>query len=367
VTAEGSETPGGQSGADPGGEGRLRRGEGDLLAERRARRAAESGEHALARRAEIAEATVRTLESHVSSLQQRLREVEEERRRVSELIAAERASLARSLPPDAADASEAGRAPGPAEAASEHELRRVKQREYAEQRQRAEAEDRLVELERDSRAELERLRRRLAESEADMRALSERLEGLRRELAEAEQDAAAERAAAQRAESALQARVTELEARDAQLQQALETERRARERVERMLEAMRASHGRAQALVAELMRVSLRLRAAAGSPSGMQEPPPDAPPPVPLPAGQRVRNGEMVDALAAAVERLRARVAESALAPTGRSERAGEDAPAVMGRASTAAAGRVPRATSHKHSRSLIGRWRIARKQRRGS
>jgi colicin import membrane protein len=361
VTVEGSETPGGQSGAEPGGEGRLRRGEGDLLAERRARRAAESGEHALARRAEIAEATVRTLESHVSSLQQRLREVEEERRRVSELIAAERASLARSFPPDAPQAPDP-HAPAAAEAASERELRRVKQREYAEQRQRAEAEDRLAELERDSRAELERLRRRLAESEADTRALSERLEGLRRELAEAEQDAAAERAAAQRAESALQARVTELESRGAQLQRALEAERRARERVERMLEAMRAGQRCAQALVAELIGLSLRLRAAERSPSRAQEGSPAAP----LPPGQRVRNGEMVDALAAAVERLRARVAESAPVPADRGEKPGEGWAPAVDPARAAAAARAPRTPSHKHSRSLIARWRIARKQRRG-
>src|SRR2546426_7803088 len=71
-----------------GGEGGLRRGEGDLLSERRARRAAESGEHALMLRAEAAEATVRTLETHVASLQRRLREAEDEGRRMSELIVA---------------------------------------------------------------------------------------------------------------------------------------------------------------------------------------------------------------------------------------------------------------------------------------
>src|SRR5438270_9229260 len=71
-----------------GGEGRSRRGEGDLLAERRARRAAESGEHALMLRAEAAEATVRTLETHVASLQRRLHEAEDEGRRMSELIVA---------------------------------------------------------------------------------------------------------------------------------------------------------------------------------------------------------------------------------------------------------------------------------------
>ena len=46
-----------------GGEARSRRGEGDLLAERRARRAAESGEHALMLRAEAAEARVREFEA----------------------------------------------------------------------------------------------------------------------------------------------------------------------------------------------------------------------------------------------------------------------------------------------------------------
>ena len=62
-----------------GGEGRGRIGESDFLAERRARRATESGEAALLRRAEAAEATVQTLESHVASLQQRLQDAEQER------------------------------------------------------------------------------------------------------------------------------------------------------------------------------------------------------------------------------------------------------------------------------------------------
>jgi hypothetical protein len=59
--------------------------ERDLLAERRARRAAESGETALVRRAEAAEATVKTLEIHISSLQRRLDEVEGDSRRTFEL------------------------------------------------------------------------------------------------------------------------------------------------------------------------------------------------------------------------------------------------------------------------------------------
>jgi hypothetical protein len=56
-----------------------------------------------------------------------------------------------------------------------------------------------------------------------------------------------------------------------------------------------------------------------------------------------VHNGEMVDALAAAVERLRARVSEGAQ-PT---------------------PGPPARSPLHKHSMSLIARVRRARKQRR--
>jgi chaperonin cofactor prefoldin len=62
-----------------------RPGEPDLLAERRARRAVESGEGALLRRAEAAEATVHTLETHISSLQQRLQEAEGDRLRTLQL------------------------------------------------------------------------------------------------------------------------------------------------------------------------------------------------------------------------------------------------------------------------------------------
>src|SRR5437762_2105331 len=91
---------------------RRRGGEADLLAERRARRAAESPEHLLVRRAETAEATVRTLEAHVTSLQQRLREAEEERRRVSELIDSGR--LAPAPAPGAPGAGLAGTPGAPA-------------------------------------------------------------------------------------------------------------------------------------------------------------------------------------------------------------------------------------------------------------
>ena len=121
-----------------GSEGRGRRSEGDLLAERRARRAAESGEHALTLRAEAAEATVRTLETHVASLQQRLRDAEEQSRRAAEMIEADRGrALWRSD-----RRPERRGTPGRLRDVLERELRRVKQREYAEQRLRVEAEDR---------------------------------------------------------------------------------------------------------------------------------------------------------------------------------------------------------------------------------
>ncbi len=169
--------------------------ERDLLAERRALRAAESGENALLRRAETAEATVKTLEGHVLSLQRRLEEAEQDGRRTSEL--------------------------------------------------------------------------------------AERLEN-----------------------------------------------------VESALAAIRDSHRRMATTVSELKDVAMRLRAAVYA--------------EPARESARPRSEEMADALAAAVERLRARAQESvAVQP---------DTPNVPP---------VER-PSHKHSLSLIGRWRLRRKQRRG-
>jgi chaperonin cofactor prefoldin len=170
--------------------------ERDLLAERRALRAAESDENALLRRAETAEATVKTLEGHVSSLQRRLEGAEQDGRRTSEL--------------------------------------------------------------------------------------AERLENLESALA-----------------------------------------------------AIRESHRRMATTVGELKDVAMRLRTAVNA-----QPAPEPVPP---------RSEEMADALAAAVERLRAR-AQASVATQ----------PDVTPSAPPAA--REP----HKHSMSLIGRWRMRRKQRRG-
>jgi hypothetical protein len=353
--AEGNETTGG----DPNDRRSVGRSEGDLLAERRARRAAESGEAALTRRAEAAEATVQTLERHVASLQQRLREAEQELLGTSELLEAEKA-LARER---------------------EHELRRVKQREYAEQQLRVEAEERLIDLERESRAEIEMLSGRMGATDEEARALAHRLESLQRQLAEGEQAAASERAVLQRSEQELQARIGALERSAADIQRGLEMERGARERSELLLEAMREGYRQLEGLVGDLKTIIARLLAvcadasqpSAGQATAPQEalgPPQTTPATAPIqtgeaegltrgalvglrlastvaPAAGEPRALEMADALAAAVERLRRRAQDVVAEP---------EQP-----------GRAPlRPQPHKHSMSLVTRLRIRRKQRRG-
>jgi len=360
VTAEESETPGGGpdagGSAQPGGPGQPaapgpgglgRPAEGDLLAERRARRAAESGETALIHRAEAAEATVRTLETHVTSLQQRLREAEDERDRISELI----------------DTQEA--AGGDRSASGEHELRRAKQREYAEQQLRVEAEDRFADLERQSHAFIERLSRRLSASERSARELAGQLEVVQRELSEAEQSAAAELTTVRRAAREFQERLADLERRALEIHRALGAERAARELSERRLENMRLGNRRVERLVGELRGVVARLRAAASVsvreqavPAEQQRPnPPRTAPCGPDEADQ----GEMTEALAAAVERLRARVED-----IGDARERTEDA-ANTPRTQPPLRPVVPVAkpTPHRHSASLLTRWRIRRKDRR--
>ncbi|HLL91731.1 MAG TPA: hypothetical protein VK252_02235 [Solirubrobacteraceae bacterium] len=344
--AEGSETPGGDAGAGPQGRRPPGRSEGDLLSERRARRAAETGEAALMLRAEAAEATVQTLERHVSSLQARLREAEEERRGLSELLEAEKVlALER-----------------------EHELRRVKQREYAEQQLRVEAEERLVGVERDSQAEIERLSARVQAGEDDVRELAHSLEDLQRQLGQAERLATAERAsglAEVRAvvERELHARLADLERRVGETQIGLERERSARERSERLLESMRAGHLQMGELIGEMKGIVERLLGAAAlaaPPSGAIAPGVVAhadpqsgtqatgPVLVHAPADviAQARGAEMTDALAAAVERLRTRAQTVAPAP---------EPPPVA----------PPALPRYKHSMSWLARRRIKRKQRR--
>jgi hypothetical protein len=306
----------------PGGEP-PRPTERDLLAERRARRAALSGDMALVHRAEVAEATVQTLETHLASLQQRLQEAEAERRDGIERLAA-----------------------------SENELRRVKQQEYAEQQLRVEAERALAAATDRRLSEL-----RSAGRPADVAAGSEALKRL-------------------------QARVTEVERRAAQLAQEIETERRAHERTVRALDAMRESHATMAATVRELRDVARKLRDGAadyadGRSSDLQSAggQPGVPAPVPSdpaePFGQdpssQARREEMADALAAAVERLRARADESPSQPLPPPREPAEASLAAEAAVLDAVPTGRPKPQSHKHSMSLIGRWRYVRKHRRES
>ncbi|HEY3759208.1 MAG TPA: hypothetical protein VGL37_05565 [Solirubrobacteraceae bacterium] len=136
-------------------EGRARELERDVLAERRARRASPA-EAAQIRRADAAEAAVHALERQLADLRRRELEAERERKHTSEQLADR-----------------------------EHELRRVKQREYAEQQLRVEAEENVARLRRRQREEIDRLQRHVAEARTAMQSTSERAEGLR---ARAEQD-----------------------------------------------------------------------------------------------------------------------------------------------------------------------------------
>jgi hypothetical protein len=129
----------------------------DLEEERRARRGAECAEAASTRRAEAAEATVRTLEGHLATLRERLEEATEE---------------------------ETNRqAPRP-RLVIEHPSG-VQQREAADQLRLA-AERRWLDLDRGNRAEIDRLNRRLGDSERDAGVLAERLRGVERDLAASE-------------------------------------------------------------------------------------------------------------------------------------------------------------------------------------
>jgi chromosome segregation ATPase len=336
--AEGSETPGGES---PWSTDR------DLLAERRARRAADSESthppsspptDVLIHRAEAAEATVQTLEAHLASLQQRVREAAEERALFSERLNVEQAMVAE----------------------REHELRRVKQREYAEQQLRVEAEDRHTRLEHDSRAEIHRLTRRLGASEHHARELAERLESIQRELAEDEQVSAAEQVAVRRGERELQIRLSELERRALEIRREIDSERSARERAELQLEGMRGGYRRMEMLVAELKGTMVQLRAAATREPG-------AGGTTQLPVASAEHREELADALAAAVERLRARAEASTSEPEEPGELADAPAPGPSAGLDRSLAAARERRAQHKHSMSLLTLTRLRRKQRRES
>jgi len=342
---EGSEKPG-----EP-----PRASERDLLAERRARRAFDwdpahpsanpggtpPGQNdpteALTRRAEAAEATVQTLETHLSSLREQVREAAEERAVFAERLVVEQASVAE----------------------REHELRRVKQREYAEQQLRVEAEDRRARSERDSRAEIDRLTRRLGASEHHARELSQRLESAQRELDEAEQAAVAELGELRSAgELQLRARFVELERHALEIRREIDAERTARVEAERRLAEMRAGYRRMELLVAELKGTMAQLRAATTRQDG-------AGGTTQLPVAPAEHREELADALAAAVERLRARAEASASQSEELEELADASAPRPSAEIDRPSAAVAEQRALYKHSMSLLGRARLRRKQRR--
>ncbi|HEY5287124.1 MAG TPA: hypothetical protein VIJ50_08475, partial [Solirubrobacteraceae bacterium] len=256
---EESETPDmpGQSDATP-----------DVLAARRARRA-EAGDPVIARRAEAAEAAVRNLETHLAALEQRLEEVGRERERIAQQLM-ER----------------------------ESDVRGAKQREYAEQQLRVEAEERGERLQREMRGQIQELSNRLEETERDVRELSNELSQLR------ERDARLTPIVRELMDVASGLRAgfeRELTALREELQQQVVWER---ETYVRELTAMGA---RMEDLRFELTRTADDLRAQLNEPidpallQHTTEPESER---------EAIHRREMADALVAAVERLRARVAE---------------------------------------------------------
>jgi hypothetical protein len=241
----------------------------DVLAERRARRA-EAGDPTVIRRADAAEAAVRNLETHLAALERRLEEVGRERERIAQQLI-ER----------------------------ESDVRNVKQREFAEQQLRVEAEQRSERLQRDMRTEIQELGSRLEETERHVRELDAELVQLR------ERDARLVPIVRELMDVAAGLRTgfeRELTALREELQQQVVWER---ETYVRELTAMGA---RMEDLRFELTRTADDLRAQlAAEPPGSEllqhTTEPDS-------EREAAHRREMADALVAAVERLRARVAE---------------------------------------------------------
>ncbi len=220
VIPEGEETPGDRP---------PREVERDLFAERRARR--EFADPLLVRRAQVAEATVSTLEAHLASLERRLQESVEARDALSDALAAR-----------------------------ELEVRRVKQREHAEQQLRVEAEDQRGRVLRQTRTQMDEMRRELAATERQARELGGELERVRRELSEVQQ-AMALSDPLRDWSNGLQERLEQLERRTREASQALASERAARLRAERELERLRERDERLVRIVHELVCATGELRA----------------------------------------------------------------------------------------------------------
>ena len=190
-------------------------------------------------------------------------------------------------------------------------------------------------------------------------------------------------------------RLAELEQHAAEIQRGLDSARAARARSEELLEDMTRSHHQMQAIVGDLRTGFARLSVALSERAEpLSQPLQTQPAPV-----QQSPGGEMADALAAAVVRLRDRAEEAhagplpelldeeheavplppegtAEAPSGETAHTGEAAQSGPGAGGDTAvdsglaadsdrAEPLPRGPAYKHSMSLIGRLRLARKQRR--
>jgi predicted nucleic acid-binding Zn-ribbon protein len=264
--------------------------ERDVLAERRARRSlvgepahipapATATDPALVRRAEAAEATVRTLEAHLADLRRRQVEAEHERESAAaQLVERDR------------------------------ELRRVKQREHAEQQLRVEAEETTERLRRGHRAELDRLQRRAEEAHAAAQhaeeqraALAARLAGVSESCVRLERGVAALQSAAIELRIALERDHEAAQSRIGKLESAL-----ARATAESHAESEDAVRSQDVVRPEDAGRPEGILRPEDAFRSGDAGPPEDV-----------VRREEMAGALAAAVERLRARVAGAGAEPDG--------------------------------------------------
>lgn len=277
------------AGLPPEGEDR------DPLAPPRQGREQPLGDPILVRRAEAAEAEAHALEDRLSGIQARLREAERESQSASERLAE-----------------------------SERELDRASQRLSEGEQQLRSISSRLTEREQ----ELHAVSQRLGERERELRTVTDRLAERERELDRAELD--------------IRGRVEALELRVGEVQADLSREREAREAAERELQALRAAQATLQPLVAELRGIAQRLRSAAeeavpavSAPQPQPQPAPPArheepedqpaspapalhqepePQQAPRPPARHQESGgaggtQMAEALAAAVQRLRARVA----------------------------------------------------------
>jgi hypothetical protein len=212
------ELPGAVPGAEPDAQEPSSTGlviDREVLAERRARRA-ELNEQALISRASAGEATIRTLRSQLSNLEQRLEQTTKERQRLTEALS-ER----------------------------ERELRRAKQREYAEEQLRFEAEERRRAAEQQATAGVAELRQLLHEAEREIKQLSTEAEDMRRALAEAHHSAEADEASLRRLRLELDERQSELARREG--------------RVSQQEQDVVASMGEAQAAQAEIAQRRIEL------------------------------------------------------------------------------------------------------------